>query len=147
MNANDLRSVRAFLSDGTELGELEVQGVWRMIPHNLRLRQQILSDAGQRRGRGGVPEENPIEAYVKRKLAEAKKNRKSASQLAHAQRLRASTETVRPPAGPMFCPQPPNVVGPETRAPIAATMEPHDASAPRPRARPRKLSIGTGQVF
>ncbi|WOD13414.1 hypothetical protein [Paraburkholderia kirstenboschensis] len=27
MNANDLRSVRAFLSDGTELGELEVQGV------------------------------------------------------------------------------------------------------------------------
>src|ERR1700752_73923 len=86
MNANDLRSVRAFLSDGSELGELHVQGVWRMIPHNLKLRQQILNDAGQRRGRRGVPEDNPIEAYVKRKLAEAKKKRKSASQLAHAKR-------------------------------------------------------------
>ncbi|MFM0085005.1 integrase [Paraburkholderia sediminicola] len=147
MNANDLRSVRAFLSDGTELGELEVQGVWRMIPHNLKLRQQILSDAGQRRGRRGVPEENPIEAHVKRKLAEARKNRKSASQLAHAKRLLASTESVRPPAAPTVCSQPPNVVGPEIRAPIAATTEAHDAPAPRPRARPRKLSIGTGQVF
>jgi putative transposase len=58
MNATDLRSVRAFLSDGSELGELHVQGVWRMIPHNLKLRQQILNDAGQRSGRRGVPEDN-----------------------------------------------------------------------------------------
>jgi putative transposase len=50
--------VRAFLSDGSELGELHVQGVWRMIPHNLKLRQQILNDAGQRSGRRGVPEDN-----------------------------------------------------------------------------------------
>lgn len=35
MNADDLRSVRAFLADGTELGVLEAQGAWRVVPHNL----------------------------------------------------------------------------------------------------------------
>lgn len=124
-----------------------MQGVWRMIPHNLKLRQQILNDAGQRRGRRGVPEDNPIEAYVKRKLAEAKKNRKSASQLAHAKRLLASTETERPPAGPTICPQPLNPVVSEAQEPVVAPTDALDAPAPRPRARPRKLSIGTGQVF
>ena len=46
MNADDLRSVRAFLADGMELGVLEAQGAWRVVPHNLRLRQEILKQAG-----------------------------------------------------------------------------------------------------
>jgi putative transposase len=146
MNANDLRSVRAFQSDGTELGELHVQGLWRMIPHNLKLRQEILKDAGQRRRRG-VPADNPIVAYVNRKLAEAKKNRKSASQLAHAMRVMASTETARTPAGPTIRPQPAHAVVSEGPASVAAPTDAYDAPAPGPRARPRKLSIGTGQVF
>ena len=52
LNANDLRSVRAFLPDGTELGELDVQGLWRMIPHNLKLRREICRQMRIRRRRG-----------------------------------------------------------------------------------------------
>lgn len=37
LNADDLRSVRAFLADRIELGVLETPGAWQLVPHNLKL--------------------------------------------------------------------------------------------------------------
>ncbi|WP_018437563.1 integrase core domain-containing protein, partial [Paraburkholderia atlantica] len=103
MNADDLRSVRAFLADGTELGVLEAQGAWRVVPHNLKLRQHILRQTGKRR-RPTSPDLNPIEAYIDEKRTQAKKSRKAATELAHATWLLASAPTVHTPLGP---PRPP----------------------------------------
>lgn len=141
LNADDLRCVRAFLADGAELGVLEAQGAWRVVPHNLKLRQEIQKLRGTRRRRTTGGDVNPIEAYVQRKLGAAKQSRKAASELAQAVRILAAAPTSRTPPGPLM----------KTRldaaaAPIAAATANTEA-APRPPARPRKLTIGTGQVF
>lgn len=146
MNADDLRCVRAFLADGTELGVLEAQGAWRVVPHNLKLRQEIRKGKGKRRCHIGA-DVNPIEAYVQEKLAQAKKTRKAATQLAQAVRLLASAPTVLTPIGP------PRTVEPGITPMSTATQSPATSPAPeadlasRTAVRPRKLSIGTGQVF
>lgn len=146
LNADDLRCVRAFLADGKELGVLEAQGAWQVVPHNLKLRQEICKQAGKRQHRS-VLEANPIEAYVREKLARAKKTRKAATELAHAVRLLASAPTVRTPAGPARPAEPAPAIAPDNvpivTAPAATVIE----LAPRAAVRPRKLSIGTGQVF
>jgi putative transposase len=139
MNADDLRCVRAFFADGTELGVLEAQGAWRLVPHNLKLRQEILKRHGDKRARPlGT---NPIEAYVQAKLAEAKKTRKAASDLAQAMRMLAAAPMVRVPPGPMTSA---DVAAPA--ASLAAAPNSGEATPPSS-VRPRKLTIGTGQVF
>jgi hypothetical protein len=145
MNADDLRSVRAFLADGMELGVLEAQGAWRVVPHNLKLRQQILRQSGGRRRNANLAP-NPIEAYVDEKMRQAKRTRKAATELAHATRLLGSAPTVRSPVGP------PRPLGTTTVAPgTSSGMDPQATTVnelrPRMVVRPRKLSIGTGQVF
>jgi hypothetical protein len=146
MNTDDLRCVQAFLSDGAELGALDVQCSWRVIPHNLKLRQEILKQAGGRRQRGaGAPD--PIGAYVQEKLAGAKTARKAATELANASRLITSAPTAKTPPGPAR--QPESVTVPGLDAP-ATPVAPTDCLVDRvavTAARPRKLSIGTGQVF
>jgi transposase InsO family protein len=146
MNADDLRCVRAFLSGGTELGVLEAQGAWRVVPHNLKLRQEIRKQAGKR-CRRTVLEPNPIEAYVREKLAQAKKTRKAATELAHAMRLLASAPTVRTPIGPTNHGRMSSAEAPNVEATVVAPAATVLALAPRTPVRPRKLSIGTGQVF
>ncbi|MFM0365523.1 integrase [Paraburkholderia sediminicola] len=145
MNADDLRSVRAFLADGMELGVLEAQGAWRVVPHNLKLRQQILRQSGGRRRNANLAP-NPIEAYVDEKMRQAKRTRKAATELAHATRLLGSAPTVRTPVGP------PRPLGTTTVTPgTSSGMDPQATTVNelrrRMEVRPRKLSIGTGQVF
>ena len=41
-NSDDMRTVRAFLADGTELGVLKAQGAWGEICHDLKLRREII---------------------------------------------------------------------------------------------------------
>lgn len=53
----------------------------REMPHNLKLRQEILKLRGRRRPRAGI-DSNPIETYVQAKLAQAKKSRRAANDLA-----------------------------------------------------------------
>ena len=147
LNADDLRCVRAFLADGSELGVLDAQGAWRVVPHNLKLRQEICKQKSRRRSRQ-FPDVNPIEAYVQEKLAQAKKTRRAATELAQTLRLLASAPTVRTPVGPR------STRVTETTLPSDTTLTDHAPSsqtvvesAPREPVRPRKLSIGTGQVF
>ena len=99
LNADDLRCVRAFPADDTELGVLEAQGAWRVVPHNLKLRQEIRRQKDRRRSRH-LADANPIEAFLQDKLAQARKTRKAATELAHTVRLLASAPTVPTPVGP-----------------------------------------------
>lgn len=144
LNADDLRCVRAFLPDGAELGVLGAQGAWRVMPHNLTLRQEIRKLQGKKRTRSALGA-NPIEAYVQTKLAQAKKTRKAASELAQAVRILAGAPTVRTPPGPVVSAE--TVAHPVTSAAAQSTGEPATATASSPSAQPRKLTIGTGQVF
>jgi transposase InsO family protein len=143
MNADDLRCVRAFLADGTELGVLEAQGAWRVMPHNLILRREIMKVKENKHTRNMV-DGNPIEAYVQTKVAEAKKSRRAASDLAQALRLLGSAPTARTPAGPLRT----EVSDFATVSATATTADQTigDTARADP-VRPRKLAIGTGQVF
>jgi hypothetical protein len=146
LNADDLRSVRAFLADGTELGVLEAQGAWQLVPHNLKLRQEICKQSGKRH-RLSDASSNPIDTYVQEKLAQARKTRKAATDLARTKHSLESASPVRTPTGPN------RPAGSQTAVTVAAqssTQAKTDAlTSPPPSVpvRPRKLSIGTGQVF
>jgi transposase InsO family protein len=146
MNADDLRCVRAFLPDGTELGILDAQGAWRVVPHNLKLRQEIRKHQGKHHSRAVIGA-NPIEAYVQTKLEQAKKTRKAATELAHAVKLLASAPTVRTPVGPTRPVETGTASSPAIQAVPSAPKVTAVELAPRTPVRPRKLSIGTGQVF
>jgi hypothetical protein len=146
MNADDLRCVRAFLPDGTELGVLDAQGAWRVVPHNLKLRQEIRKHQGKHHSRAVIGA-NPIEAYVQTKLEQAKKTRKAATELAHAVKLLASAPTVRTPVGPTRPVETGTASSPAIQAVPSAPKVTAVELAPRTPVRPRKLSIGTGQVF
>jgi putative transposase len=144
MNADDLRCVRAFLADGTELGVLEAHGAWRVVPHNLTLRKEIRKLQGNKRART-IPGDSPIEAYVQTKLAAAKKTRKAASELAQAVRILAGAPMAQAPVGPVM---PAETAMPQT-SPVTETapdLSVPDSACAKP-VRPRKLAIGTGQVF
>ncbi|KVV20058.1 hypothetical protein WK78_27535 [Burkholderia cepacia] len=77
LNADDLRSVRAFLLDGTELGVLDAQGAWRVVPHNLTLRQEIRKAQGRKRFRTSL-DANVIETYARAKFEQPTGTRVSA---------------------------------------------------------------------
>ncbi|AKM45305.1 integrase [Burkholderia contaminans] len=142
LNADDLRSVRAFLPDGAELGVLDAQGAWRVVPHNLTLRQEIRKLQGRKRIRASL-NANAIETYVQSKLEQAGKTRRAASDLAQAIRILAAAPTVRTPPGPGVSMAAPSVVS--TAEPSPSLEAPPRERSPT-RTRPRKLAIGTGQV-
>lgn len=141
LNADDLRCVRAFFTDGTELGILTAQGAWGVVPHNLKLRQEIRKLRDRRRSQAG--DANPIEAYVQAKLAEAKTSRKAATEYARTVRTLAGAPTTRTPGEA----SPSTRFASSSEAPPSATESDVVPSAPQPPAQPRKLTIGTGQVF
>ena len=41
VNVDDLRTIRVFLPDGSEFGELVAAGKWSLTPHNLQIRKAI----------------------------------------------------------------------------------------------------------
>ncbi|EDS99755.1 Integrase catalytic region [Burkholderia ambifaria IOP40-10] len=139
LNADDLRSVRAFLPDGAELGVLDAQGAWRVVPHNLTLRQEIRKLQGRKRLRTSL-DANAIETYIRGKFQQAGKTRRAASDLAQAARILVAAPVVRIPPGPVSAPTP--ALAPTS--PVAPNATPRDT--PTTRTRPRKLTIGTGQV-
>ena len=81
-NSQDLRTVRAFASDGAEIGVLKAQGAWGEIAHDLKLRQEIIRQRGRKRLTAALSG-NFVQGYIERKLANAKRTRRAASELAH----------------------------------------------------------------
>jgi putative transposase len=80
----DIRIVKAFFEDGAELGILTAARPWCYTPHSLRVRQEIfrLKRQGKLKYRDG---DDPVEAWVKSKRAQAKSNKRAANDLAKAQ--------------------------------------------------------------
>jgi putative transposase len=142
INADDLRCVRAFLADGSEIGILDAQGAWRVIPHNLTLRREILK-ARSSRGSGHMPAENPIDAYVQIKVAAASRSRRAASDAARTLRLLAIAPTAKTPTGPLGPDASPETPSAEAAGKTDVVAD----TAPVAPIGPRTLGIGTGQVF
>lgn len=95
-DVRDIRAVKAFFEDGTELGVLTAARPWNVTPHSLRLRQEIhrLIAEGKLKL---TADECPVTAWSRYRWRTAKKNRKSANALAKAQENAASVEQ-SPPA-------------------------------------------------
>jgi len=62
-NPDDMRSIRAFLTDGADLGHLQAAHPWTRVAHTLKLRREIL-----RLRRQGLlayrDQDDPVEAYM-----------------------------------------------------------------------------------
>lgn len=82
-DVRDIRSVKAFFENGAELGVLSAARPWCYTPHSVRVRQEIfrLKRKGKLNYREG---DDPVEAWEKYKRAQAKTNKRAATDLAKA---------------------------------------------------------------
>lgn len=82
-DVSDIRVIKAFFEDGSELGILTAARPWCFTPHSLRVRQEIFRLIAERKleVRDG---DNPIEAWEKYKWGQARSNKKAANALAKA---------------------------------------------------------------
>jgi transposase InsO family protein len=80
-SADDIRILRAFLADGTELGKLKAGGIWSTTPHSLDTRQRIYRAKRLRQLRFG-DSGDPVEAYLQFKREKSKRSRQAASEIA-----------------------------------------------------------------
>lgn len=136
-NSDDLRTVRAFLADGTELGILKAQGAWGEISHDLKLRREIMKLRGNKRMTFTITQEF-IDRFVENKKSKAKRSRRAASDLERTLRVLANAPSSKTPPGP---PQPVNSAStPELNA---EPLNPQTTSPPKP-IEPQKLTIGSG---
>ena len=83
-DVRDIRVVKGFFEDGSELGVLTAARPWCFTPHSLRVRQEIFRLIAEERLviRDG---DNPVEAWAKYKWGQARTNKKAATALAKAQ--------------------------------------------------------------
>jgi putative transposase len=88
-DVRDIRSVRAFFEDGAELGVLAAARPWCYTPHSLRVRQEIFRLKRKKKlsYREG---DDPVEAWEKYKRAQAKTNKRAATDLAKAKMNRTA---------------------------------------------------------
>lgn len=156
-DVRDIRTVKAFFEDGTELGILTAARPWNATPHSLRLRQQIFREIeeGKLVVKDGM---DPIEAWEKKRWSEARTSKRAANALAQAHVNGNLVESVEPkPVTPFEAaadlgredsaapPAPPATDSGSTAA--SATEVPHppvpDPTPPDdvPTAQPRVLKI------
>jgi transposase InsO family protein len=80
-DADDLRVLRAFLSDGTEFGELQAGGLWSATPHSLDIRKRIFRAKRLRQLRFDQFQD-PVQVYLQYKRGQSKRSRRAASEIA-----------------------------------------------------------------
>jgi putative transposase len=96
-DADDIRILRAYRADGTELGELKAGGLWSTSPHSLDLRKRIFKAKRLRQLRFG-DSDDPVEAYLNYKRGQSKRSRKAASEIAHIKERIQADQRKDPPA-------------------------------------------------
>ena len=135
-NVEDLRTVRAFLASGTELGILKAQGAWGEVRHDLKLRREIMKLRGRRRRE---VTHDFIETFVEAKKLKAKRSRRGATEVARTIRLLAAAPTTTTPV---------ERIGSQDHLVTQATVEAEASAstneAGKAKIKPEKLSIGTG---
>jgi putative transposase len=85
VNINDLRVIRAYLSDGTEFGYIIATGKWGIIPHTLRMRKQI-NQLIHRKVLFISQMDDPVECLQRYLEEEAEKKKKPRNQLENLRR-------------------------------------------------------------
>lgn len=141
-DVRDIRSVKAFFEDGAELGVLTAARPWCYTPHSLRVRQEIFRLKRKKKlsYREG---DDPVEAWEKYKRAQAKTNKRAATDLAKAKSERnALFGSAQPfPAPPRSTTLPAAPV-PSQAAPVAQQeVVTEAATAPQPRVLKIKRTI------
>lgn len=126
-DVRDIRVVKAFFEDGSELGVLTAARPWCYTPHSLRVRQEILRLKRQSKlkYRDG---DDPVEAWVKYKRAQGKTSKRAAGDL-------AKHEFKKPPPPP--APIPP----PVAEQPLPADKKTESPPQPRPLRIKRTLTF------
>ncbi len=99
-DADDIRVLRAYLADGTELGELKVGGLWSMSPHSLEMRRRIFKAKHLRQLRFEELQD-PVQAYLNFKRGQSKRSRKAASEIAQIKERIQADQQKSPPATPI----------------------------------------------
>lgn len=138
-NSDDLRTVRAFLADGTELGILKAQGAWGEVAHDLTLRREIMKLRGRKRLTFAISHEF-IDRFVEDKKAKAKKSRRAASDLARTLKVLAAAPTVNTLPGPVKPALKPVDAGTDSTVASECPTPPED----KPKIEPLKLMIKSG---
>ncbi|MEG6520871.1 hypothetical protein [Desulfotomaculum sp. 1211_IL3151] len=80
VNVEDLRVIRAFLPDGSELGLLQANGKWGLVPHSLKTRKEI-NRLRDRKLIYFCNEDDPIEVYREYLVKKAKSTKSSCNKL------------------------------------------------------------------
>lgn len=151
-DVRDIRSVKAFFEDGAELGVLTAARPWCYTPHSVRVRQEIFRLKRKRKlnYRDG---DDPVEAWEKYKRAQAKTNKRAATDLAKAKADRDALVSSTPSvASPGVVTAPPKAASaPDVPSPVpepggvsgASTTESETmaAASPQPRALKIKRTI------
>ncbi|HEY0321392.1 MAG TPA: hypothetical protein VGC66_10580 [Pyrinomonadaceae bacterium] len=97
VNPEDLRSLVAYLPNGSELGILTARGFWGRTPHTLEVRKTILA-LKHRRLLWYTAEQDPIQVYMDYLATRAPKNKATAREFAKVQRMpkRGNNRPVKP---------------------------------------------------
>lgn len=82
-DVRDVRAIKAFFEDGSELGVLTATRPWNITPHSLRVRQEIHRLLAERKLRVG-PEDCPIGAWTRMKWKECRTSKRAVNALAKA---------------------------------------------------------------
>lgn len=135
-NSDDMRTVRAFLANGTELGVLKAQGAWGEICHGLKLRREIMKLRGNKRLVFTVSQKF-IDRFIESKKAKAKKSRRAANDLERTLRALANAPTSNTPPGPSKSSDGKSISG-------EVTDDQSVESTQQPKIEPQKLTIGFG---
>ena len=128
-DVRDVRAIKAFFEDGSELGILTAARPWNITPHSLRLRQEIHRMLAERKLIID-PNECPVAAWTRKRWNESKTSKRAANALAKARQNalpleKPFTESSAPAnAPPLACPEPlPQPALVETIAPIPTPMK------------------------
>lgn len=85
VNIEDIRTIRAFLEDGSEFGYLTASGIWGTTPHSLRTRKAI-NKLTKNRKIFFSNYDDPFQKYHEYKVEKAKTSKRERNQLAQIQR-------------------------------------------------------------
>lgn len=140
-DVRDIRAVKAFFEDGTELGVLTAARPWHITPHSLRVRQEIFRLIAERK-LVVERDECPVVAWGRYKWRQARGNKRAANALAKQQSDLAAMSRALPPAVdtpqadvsnhliPPAAPASASAVSPE---PTAQPVPPQPQAAPKPK--------------
>lgn len=86
INVDDLRTIRVFLPDGSEFGEVVAAGKWSLTPHNLQMRKAI-NLLKNKKLIHFTQWDDPIFVYHEYLLSQKKKKKTTANQIAKVQKV------------------------------------------------------------